>query len=199
MVSYPRTGTVSWVNYQLFEFINGRAGRCDGVDDAMEFGATRLIYVVFAVSAVLVGVALYRRRIRPILELGAALLVAFLGAALLSHLSGQLRPFQSHRVHQLIAHAPGVSLPSDHATAAFALAFAVFAFLSRRWGIALGVAAISIGLSRIWVGVHYPGDILAAAGIAGLATLEVLVLSGWNHTTSSDSGDGAVAATRRAR
>jgi len=32
------------VNYQLFELLNGPAGRFDAVDDVMEFAATRLIY-----------------------------------------------------------------------------------------------------------------------------------------------------------
>jgi membrane-associated phospholipid phosphatase len=37
----------------------------------------------------------------------------------------------------------------------------------------LNGAAVVIGVARVWVGVHYPGDILAAAAIAGPATLEV--------------------------
>jgi undecaprenyl-diphosphatase len=169
------------VNYRLFELINGPAGRIDGVDDVMEFAATWLIYLVFAASAVLVALALYRRRFRQVLELGVALFFAFAAATVLSYLNGELRPFQSHQVHQLIPHDPGVSLPSDHATAAFALAFGIYAFLNHRWGVILGVAALAVGVSRIWVGVHYPGDILAAAIIAGLATLEVSVWSRWNH------------------
>jgi len=162
------------MNYRLFELINSLAGRVDSVDDVMEFAATTLIYLVFAASAVLAGLALYRRRMRAVLEFGLTLALAFAMGTVLSHLSGQLRPFQSHQVHQLIAHGPGVSLPSDHATAAFAMAFGVFAFLSRRWGAVLAVAALAVGLARIWVGVHYPGDILAAAIIAGLAVMEVL-------------------------
>ena len=36
-------------------------------------------------------------------------------------------------------------------------------FLHRGWGALLTVAALIIGLSRVWVGVHYPGDVLATA------------------------------------
>jgi undecaprenyl-diphosphatase len=165
------------VNYQLFELLNHEAGRIGWLDDLMVFGATRLIYAVFAVAAVLVAVALARRQIRAVVQLGISLVLALLAATLLAHLSHQVRPFQTHRVHQLIAHGPGVSLPSDHATAAFALAFGVGMFLHRGWGALLTVAALTIGLSRVWVGVHYPGDILAAAVIAALATLEVAVIA----------------------
>jgi undecaprenyl-diphosphatase len=85
-------------------------------------------------------------------------------------------------VHQLIAHDPGVSMPSDHATAAFALAFGIGAFLSLRWGLVLAAIALAVGLGRIWVGVHYPGDIAAAAAIAALAVLAVTLGSRrWGH------------------
>jgi undecaprenyl-diphosphatase len=167
------------VNYHLFELINERAGRADGIDDVMEFAAMWLIYVLFAVTATLVAVAVYRRRFRPVLQIGAVLALAFAASIGLEHLSRQLRPFQTHQVHQLIAHDGGVSMPSDHATAAFAIAFAVGVFLHRGWGVVLAVVAVLIGLSRVWVGVHYPGDILAAAVIAALAVLEVKVCSIW--------------------
>jgi undecaprenyl-diphosphatase len=170
------------VNFQLFELVNGHAGRLDAVDDVMEFAATWLIYLIFAAAAVLVAISLHRRRLRPVIELGLALFIAFAAATVLSHLNDQLRPFQTHQVHQLIAHAPGVSLPSDHATAAFALAFGVYAFLSHGWGIVLGVAALAVGVSRIWVGVHYPGDIVAAVIIAALAVLEVVAWNRWRST-----------------
>ncbi|GAB3829426.1 phosphatase PAP2 family protein [Dactylosporangium cerinum] len=161
------------MNYRLFQLINDRAGRVDGVDDVMEFVADRLIYGVFAGFAALVVWALLRRRTVAVAHTFAALLLAFLGAQLLSHLSGQPRPFQTHRVHQLIAHTGGVSLPSDHATAAFAIGLGVAVFLHRGWGAVLLVAAAVIGLARIWVGVHYPGDILAALGIAVAAVAVV--------------------------
>lgn len=175
------------MNYHLFDLVNRWAGRADALDDVMEFAATWLIYVSFAVATAVVGWALYRRRVTPVGEFGAALVLAFATATALSHVSHQLRPFQSHRVHQLIAHDGGVSLPSDHATAAFALAFGVGAFLSRRWGLALAALALAIGVARVWVGVHYPGDIAVAAMIAGLAVLEVSVWSLARRGSRSDS------------
>ncbi|MEV4623145.1 phosphatase PAP2 family protein [Asanoa sp. NPDC049573] len=164
------------MNYRTFEAINGLAGRVDGVDDPVEFVAVWLIFGVFAVAAGLCLHALLRRRFRPVAEVCAALALAFLVGLAVGGLGLEQRPFQAHPVHQLIAHAPGTSLPSDHATAAFAVALAVTVFLHRRWGLALLVAAVLIGLARIWVGVHYPADILASLVIAALA-VGVVVLS----------------------
>jgi undecaprenyl-diphosphatase len=73
----------------------------------------------------------------------------------------------------LITHEPGVSLPSDHATASFALAISVWFFVSARWGpYLMGVAAL-VAISRVFVGVHYPADITAGALLSTLAGLAV--------------------------
>lgn len=162
------------VNYHLFELINGAAGRRDGVDDVMEFGATWLIYPVFLVAAALAALSLYRFRLRPVIDLAVTLFFAFAASTVIAHLSAEVRPFQAHTVHQLVAHGPGVSLPSDQATAAFALAVGVGLFLHRGWGWVLAVAALVVGFARVWVGVHYPGDVAAGAMIAVLAGLTVI-------------------------
>jgi undecaprenyl-diphosphatase len=167
------------VNYHLFELINNDAGRWAPLDQVMRFAAETLIYLVFAVVAVVAGIALYRRRVRSVGLFVATLVLAWAGAATLASVSDQLRPFQSHHVHQLIQHDPGVSLPSDHATAAFAMAFGMYVFLDRRFGALIGVAAVLIGFARVWVGLHYPGDIAAAAVIAAVATLVVWAVAGW--------------------
>jgi undecaprenyl-diphosphatase len=175
--------------------INNLAGSTDWIDDVMEFSANWLIYAVFAVTAVLAGHALYRRRPLPVVNLGLALGMAFAAAMALSHLNGQVRPFQSHQVHQLIPHDNGVSLPSDHATAAFTIALGVGVFLHRKWGIALLAAAAAIGLARIWVGVHYPGDILAALAIAVLAVVVSAFIARVRQQRASLRADGNATVT----
>ncbi len=164
------------MNYQLFQLINSAAGRWTPVDNLMRFAAVDLIFVVFAGAAVVIIRDLVRRRTRNVLCLGATLVLAFGLGLVLAGTSREMRPFQGHRVHQLIPHAPGVAMPSDHATAAFALAFGVLVFLNRRIGLVLAVAAALIGFARIWVGVHYPGDVGASVLIAALSAFVVYVI-----------------------
>lgn len=57
------------------------------------------------------------------------------------------------------------SFPSDHTVVAFSLALAVF-FYNKKLGAVLLVMASLISLSRIYVGVHYPLDVLAGIVIA---------------------------------
>ncbi len=64
------------------------------------------------------------------------------------------------------------SFPSGHTSAAFAFALAVWAAAPRRWiRIAAVCAAVLMGLSRLYVGVHFPSDVLAGAAIGSLCGL----------------------------
>ena len=70
---------------------------------------------------------------------------------------------------------PDPSFPSDHAAAAFAIAFCVLAF-SRWAGVGFLSAATLIGLSRIALGMHYPSDVLAGLLVGWAAALLVVQL-----------------------
>ncbi|MGV7221374.1 MAG: phosphatase PAP2 family protein [Nitrospinales bacterium] len=66
------------------------------------------------------------------------------------------------------------SFPSDHAVLFFAIAAGLF-FISKRIGLfALTYSILIISLPRVYLGLHYPTDILAGGiigiGIGGLAT-----------------------------
>jgi undecaprenyl-diphosphatase len=54
------------------------------------------------------------------------------------------------------------AFPSSHATNMFALA-AVLGYHYRRWSWALGALAAAVAYSRVYLGVHYPGDALGGA------------------------------------
>jgi undecaprenyl-diphosphatase len=164
------------VNYQLFQLINAGAGRWATIDHVLRFSAEYLVYLVFSAGGAIVVFGLTQRHFRRIASLGGTLALTFVLAEVLLRTSHQLRPFQSHAVRQLVPAAPGVSLPSGHATAAFAVAFAVLVFFDRPAGIMLTAAAALIGFAQVWTGVHYPGDIMVAAVIAGLSAFSVYVI-----------------------
>lgn len=77
------------------------------------------------------------------------------------------RPFVAHDINLLLPHVESNSFPSDHASAAFAIAIMLFMF-SKRIGLTyIGFAAV-VSFSRIWVGKHYPTDVIAGA-LLGIA------------------------------
>jgi len=95
--------------------------------------------------------------------------VALLANQAISHLWERPRPFTTHPAltHVLSARTTDPSFPSDHAAAAFAIAFAVLVF-SQRAGALFLAGAVLIGLSRVALGMHYPSDVLAGL-LVGLA------------------------------
>ena len=68
----------------------------------------------------------------------------------------------------------GASLPSGHAATSFAGAV-ILAILFRRGTWALLALAVLISFSRVYVGVHYPLDLLAGAAL-GVAVAAVPLL-----------------------
>ena len=175
------------MNYNLFRSINNLSGN-HTLDSLMRPAAKDVIYLVIVV---LVGVCLYRlsrRVIRPVVATAAGLVLTFLLGLLGAALHRERRPFQSHKVHQLVAHAGGQSFPSDHATAAFGIALAVGVFLSWRWGVVLFALALLVGFARVYDGIHYPGDIagsfLAALVGVGLVALVVQRVGRGGHDRS---------------
>ncbi|MFF0083109.1 phosphatase PAP2 family protein [Streptomyces canus] len=93
------------------------------------------------------------------------------------------RPCQSLRVKTLeTCPAPGDwSFPSNHAAIAAAAAVALL-FVSRRLGAVAAVAALAMAVSRVWVGAHYPHDVVAGVIVGGLVALgSMLALRRWSR------------------
>ena len=89
------------------------------------------------------------------------------------------RPFVAHPHETILLVSPSSepSFPSDHAVAAFAIAFAV-ALVGRRMGAAFLAGATVIALTRVIAGLHYPGDVLGGAAIGLLAAVVVVQFAG---------------------
>ena len=168
------------MNFRLFSDVHELAGN-RFLDALMEFSAQ---YLLFAVFAGLVWLLLARLRTdglrtaaRGALWPVAALILSYLLGLVAAALHPEARPFTTHpQVHPLIAHHPGQAFPSDHTTAAFAIGLVVLAFLSRRVGLLLLAAAIVIGFARVYVGVHYPGDILGSLVVSAIGVAVVALI-----------------------
>ena len=82
------------------------------------------------------------------------------------------RPFEIGLGRQILDHAAEASFPSDHATFMFSLAIPLLCRAgSRRWGVALMLLGFAVAWSRIYLGVHFPLDMLGAFGVAAFASI----------------------------
>jgi undecaprenyl-diphosphatase len=59
-------------------------------------------------------------------------------------------------------------MPSNHAANAFAFVTPFFIMFKNRMRYALVIVAFFVGLSRVYVGVHYPSDVIVG-GVIGVA------------------------------
>ena len=93
---------------------------------------------------------------------------------LLKNLVARTRPYEAvEGLSRIIEAQVDLSFPSGHAGSSFAAAVAVFLTCPKRIGIpALALAAL-ISLSRLYVGVHYPTDVIAGALIGSAAAVLV--------------------------
>ncbi|MFD8673480.1 phosphatase PAP2 family protein [Streptomyces seoulensis] len=105
--------------------------------------------------------------------------LAFAVSTALKQTVQENRPCQSLHVITLEA-CPATgdwSFPSNHATLAAAAAVALW-FVNTRLGAIATLGALAMAASRVWVGAHYPHDILAGLAVGALvATLLAVPLS----------------------
>jgi undecaprenyl-diphosphatase len=78
----------------------------------------------------------------------------------------------------------GSSFPSGHAATSVAGAI-VLTFLLGRWGWALGALAAAVCYSRVYIGVHYPLDVVAGALLGAAVGLTAVALVRRLRSTSA--------------
>lgn len=143
----------------------------------MKFAAQ---YVIFAIMAIAVLSWFLRSgndadRRMAVYTAGAASLLALVAALAIQHFYVHQRPFVLRTdVRLLLKHSADASFPSEHATVGFALATGIL-FFRARLGLLLVALASLTAFSRVFVGIHYPYDVLGGAAVgaisAGLARL----------------------------
>src|SRR5579862_1073651 len=111
-------------------------------------------------------------------QLGVALLVATITVnVIVKPLVDRHRPFTSIPAVTVIDERPhDASFPSGHAGNAFAAAV-VLARALPQWQAVWWTLAVLIAYSRIYVGVHYPADVVGGAILGALSATLVLVAS----------------------
>ncbi len=108
------------------------------------------------------------------------MVVAYLVNSVLKSLVEEVRPCQQLPGSFVIESCAPVgdwSFPSNHTVAAFSAAAALW-YADRRLGWIALAAAVLMGASRVWVGAHYPHDVLVAALVGILVALPLAALAG---------------------
>ncbi|WP_051271050.1 undecaprenyl-diphosphatase [Shimazuella kribbensis] len=160
------------MDYQLFQWINHFEGQYFWWDHFFESLTSYGPYVYIAILFILA--------IRPSSRLAAVngFLTAIFAIGVnfsIGLFTYRPRPFVAHHVHMLLPHVADSSFPSDHTTGSMAIALAI-CFYNRKLGIPLILVALLIGFSRIYVGHHYPTDVLGGILIGAVTAFLIYQL-----------------------
>lgn len=164
----------------VFFWINGLAGHASWIDDVIRTLACDLFVPVVMIIA-LIAVWFSGRNLADrtrnqygvicsLASMGIANLLVFIFNAILPD---RLRPFADptigYKVHLIYYPPTDPSFPSNAAAASFALAAGIWVY-NRKLGYIFSIPALIISFGRIYMGVHYPLDILGGFAVAILAT-----------------------------
>lgn len=161
---------LSEINIELFRMFNDLGKEVMFLNPIMIFFAKYMKYFL------LFGIIMYwftRERENRIMIISSmfAFVVAEVFGAIAGAIHSNNQPFaELSNVNQLIGHAIDNSFPSDHAIEFFSICITFLLFKKNLRYVWLAIA-ILVSISRVWVGVHYPADILVGAilGIIGAA------------------------------
>lgn len=167
------TALFRWINLSLSHSV---------LDQVMPFFAWNRFFV----PALIVGAIclVVKGGVRGRVFVAVTFVIIALGDMLvinmLKHAIARPRPFASvPDLHLLVGRGSSASMPSSHSASWFAAALLAFYYYRTSWRFMVPLAA-TIAFSRIYVGAHYPSDVIAGAILgagyasAGLMGLQLL-------------------------
>jgi len=171
---------LSDIDTLLFSFINQNLQN-PFFDMVMPFVTTQ-VFLVFLPFVLLLWFR-EKKHVAPVL-LAGLFAIAFADATghLIKEIVMRQRPCHAlDNVHLLVGCGRSYSMPSNHASNAFAFAMTVWFMLRSRFSLLfIGVAAL-IGISRVFAGVHYPSDVAAGALVGTAAAYSAVHLYRWTE------------------
>lgn len=161
-------------NVTLFFLIFNLNGASNSLDKLMIFGSEYLIYLMIILMIVLS----IRKGIKNKKALLLALLAIPISVLLIKAIHiffVEQRPFVQYHLSPIIAQKTDASFPSRHATISAVIAFA-YTYFKSKWAPLFLLLMLWVGSSRIFVGVHFPIDIIGGFVVAAISLAIALFL-----------------------
>ena len=155
-------------NESLFFLIFGLSHQSIILDTLMIYSTKYLIFVTGILMFVLAKDGGVKERKAFIISL-LAIPVSILLIKIIHLIYFEPRPFITHQFLPLVAETNDASFPSRHATIMAIFAFASI-YYKHQWNFLIVILMALVGISRIYVGVHYPIDIIGGI-LTGLFSL----------------------------
>ncbi|MCR4531491.1 phosphatase PAP2 family protein [Acinetobacter venetianus] len=149
------------LNIYLFHSVNSFATHSLAFDRVMIFLANDLntVFISFLVFLLVIQWKTYRLLFAKTLFI-VLLSIAF--SDLIEMFYHHPRPFQLDLGHKLIGHGSSSSFPSQHTLTIAVIAFTYLIAGYRAIGIMGLFVGVIVGLARVYVGVHFPFDVIGS-------------------------------------
>jgi undecaprenyl-diphosphatase len=165
---------VETFNHTLFLAINATPSSPDWLLTLAQFFAQDLIVLV---PATLVILWFWSSRRKLVVNTATALVIAVAITSTIRAIYPHTRPFVDGVGYQFMAHSASASFPSNHGTLIFTFAFAFLFWQGRKSAAVLFSTGLLIAWSRIYLGVHWPIDMVGAAlvGLIACAIAQIIL------------------------
>lgn len=131
-----------------------------------------------------IALCIWKKTRRIGIVCACSIVISFLfNNLMLKNLVGRIRPYELIAgLQPLVARPIDASFPSGHTSSAFSVAWVLLRNVPKKYGIPIVLFAAFMGFSRLYVGVHYPTDVLIGmiSGI-GCAYLAELLIKVWEQ------------------
>ncbi len=139
-----------------------------------------------------IAIAVFLLLIRQYRKVGLMVGVSLLGSllfnnVLLKNIVARPRPYKVIENLTILIPEPGeFSFPSGHTSSSFAAGMVLYLMLPRKYGIPAMILAFLIGISRLYIGVHYPTDVIGGMVMGVLIANAVVKVGSKNKELIND-------------
>ncbi|MCR3761039.1 phosphatase PAP2 family protein [Clostridium felsineum] len=152
------------MNMELFRLINNLANKNMVLDKVMIFFSKDVPYLYAGALAIIFILGLIKKKDncrKVVFSTFVITLINLIFSFIIGKLYYENRPFVNNKVNLLVNHVKDASLPSDHATGTMSIALGLKNY-NKLISIILTIISLIVGFSRVYVGNHYPMDVVFA-------------------------------------
>jgi undecaprenyl-diphosphatase len=156
------------IDQQLFLMINASSDEW-GVMAGIAFVAAKVVIYLIPLHLIMIWTLGDRSVRRQALILFGALTIGLVISYLIGKIVPTQRPYLIPIGHALVEHRSSPSFPSNHGLIMFTYAITMAMLAHWRHALVIGAAGLTVAWARIYVGVHFPLDMIGAALVGALA------------------------------
>lgn len=156
------------MNMQIFRLINNMAHKSKILDEIMIAFTNYVPMIFIAITVIVFIIGLKDKKVQNRKIAVSTVIFAAINL-FISFIIGNIyfvnRPFVNNKVNLLVQHSKDASFPSDHAIGTMSIALGLKKY-NKIISTILMLLSIIVGFSRVYVGNHYPFDVLGGYVIA---------------------------------